>query len=45
LMQTLESSGFKASSMGGQLLRFVFHLDQSPEDIEFLCETLKNIKL
>jgi threonine aldolase len=31
--------------MGGQLVRFVFHLDQSQEDIAKLCETLEEIKL
>ncbi len=41
----LEEAGFKASTMGGQLLRFVFHLDQSPEDVAKLCEILERIKL
>jgi len=45
LMQKLDAAGFKASTMGGQLLRFVFHLDQSPEDVAKLCETLELIKL
>lgn len=39
--QYLEQNGFKASSMGSQLLRFVFHLDQSIEDIENLCRCLE----
>ncbi len=45
LMAKLDLAGFKASTMGGQLLRFVFHLDQSPQDVEYLCETLQKINL
>ena len=45
LIQKLEEAGIKAISMGGQLLRFVFHLEQSQEDIAKLCETLEKIKL
>lgn len=45
LMTYLESQGFKVSSMGAQLIRFVFHLDQSIEDIERLCEVLKEFKV
>ncbi|MFM6984258.1 MAG: threonine aldolase family protein [Chitinophagaceae bacterium] len=39
-MNYLESKGFKVSSMGSHLIRFVFHLDQNIEDIERLCEVL-----
>jgi threonine aldolase len=42
LTHKLEEAGFKVSTMGGQLVRFVFHLDQSQEDIAKLCETLRN---
>lgn len=45
LMTYLESQGFKVSSMGAQLIRFVFHLDQSIEDIERLCEVLEEFKV
>jgi threonine aldolase len=45
LIQKLEEAGIKAISMGGQLLRFVFHLEQSQEDLSKLCETLEKIKL
>lgn len=41
LLQHLEQDGFKATSMGTQLIRFVFHLDQSMQDIERLCESLE----
>jgi threonine aldolase len=44
LMSYLETQGFKVSSMGAQLIRFVFHLDQSIEDIERLCEVLLAFK-
>jgi threonine aldolase len=44
LMTYLESQGFKVSSMGAQLIRFVFHLDQSIEDVERLCEVLLAFK-
>ncbi len=44
LMSYLEIQGFKVSSMGAQLIRFVFHLDQSIEDIERLCEVLLAFK-
>ncbi len=45
LMTYLETQGFKVSSMGSQLIRFVFHLDQNIEDIERLCEVLKAYQL
>lgn len=44
LMSYLETQGFKVSSMGAQLIRFVFHLDQSIEHIERLCEVLLAFK-
>jgi threonine aldolase len=44
LMTYLDANGFKFSSMGAQLIRFVFHLDQSIEDIERLCEVLEGFK-
>lgn len=40
LLQHLEQNGFKAVGMGTQLIRFVFHLDQSVADIERLSACL-----
>ena len=44
-MAYLEAHGFKVISMGSQLIRFVFHLDQSIEDIERLCEVIEGFKV
>lgn len=43
-MQHLNQHGFKASSMGHQLIRFVTHLDQSVADIERLCGYLEGLE-
>ncbi len=45
LLKHLEEHQIKAVSMGPKALRFVFHLDQSSEDIGVLCEELENFKL
>lgn len=45
LMAYLESHNIKAVSMGPKLMRFVFHLDQSNEQIVTLCEVLKDAKI
>ena len=39
-LQKLENRGFKASSMGAQMIRFVFHLDHTDSEIERLGLTL-----
>jgi threonine aldolase len=44
-MAYLEAHGFKVISMGAQLIRLVFHLDQSIEDIERLCEVIEGFKV
>jgi len=38
------AEGIKAISMGKYLMRFVFHLDQSMEDIAKLCEVLEGMR-
>ncbi len=43
LLDHLSQHGFKASSMGSQLIRFVTHLDQSVEDIERLCGVMEGV--
>lgn len=45
LLSYLDSHGIKAVSMGKKLVRFVFHLDQSFEQIEGLCQILQNMRL
>lgn len=40
LLRHLEQHGIKAVSMGRNLVRFVFHLDQSEADVEKLCQVL-----
>ncbi len=45
IIQNLDKHGIKAISMGKQLMRFVFHLDQSAEDINRLCEVLSGLKV
>jgi threonine aldolase len=43
-LQKLQSQGVKANSMGGQTIRFVFHLDISDEQLSALVETLRKLK-
>lgn len=45
LIQQLEKQGIKAVSMGRNLVRFVFHLDQSDADVDRLCEVLSDLNL
>ncbi len=45
LLQYLEQHNFKAVGMGSQLIRFVFHLDQSFDDIERLGKVLMEFKI
>ncbi len=45
LINQLDSHQMKAVSMGKDKIRFVFHLDQSANDIDRLCEFLKSVKL
>lgn len=40
----LRSQGVQASGMGGQTIRFVFHLDVSDEQLAALVETLRKLK-
>lgn len=42
-LHKLDEMGFKVSSMGHGLIRFVFHLDQSNADIDRLCMALKKL--
>jgi threonine aldolase len=42
-LQKLEDAGIKAVTMGGQLIRFVTHLDISDQDMNKIQETLKKI--
>ncbi len=42
-IQKLDIAGFKATTMGNQLVRFVCHLDQDMSDIERLAEVLKKL--
>ena len=44
LLNHLAAEGIKAISMGKHLMRFVFHLDQSMEDIAKLGEVLEGMK-
>jgi len=43
-IQKLDAAGFKATTMGNQLVRFVCHLDQDMSDIERLAEVLKKLR-
>jgi threonine aldolase len=43
-LQKLQSHGVKANSMGGQTIRFVFHLDISDEQLSALVEALRQLK-
>lgn len=45
IIQTLAEKNIKAVSMGKHLMRFVFHLDQTFEDVAKLCEVLMGIKI
>lgn len=45
LLSDLDVHHIKAVSMGKKLVRFVFHLDQSHEQIEELCRVLQRITL
>lgn len=45
LINELNANQIKAVSMGKATIRFVFHLDQSDEDINRLCEFLLKVKL
>lgn len=42
-IQKLDTVGFKATTMGNQLVRFVCHLDQDMSDIERLADVLKKL--
>jgi threonine aldolase len=42
LLMHLEKQGIKAVTMGQNLVRFVFHLDQSVEQVDRLCEVLED---
>lgn len=41
LLLQLDKHQIKAVSMGRQMIRFVFHLDQSASDVDRLCTVLK----
>jgi threonine aldolase len=43
LLKQLEGEGIKAVSMGHNLVRFVFHLDQTEGQIDRLCEVLEEL--
>jgi len=43
-LHSLQKQGIKAVSMGKNLVRFVFHLNQEKKQIDHLINTLKNIQ-
>jgi threonine aldolase len=43
-LHSLQKQGIKAVSMGKNLVRFVFHLNQEKNQIDHLINTLKNIQ-
>ncbi len=44
LLKHLEDHGIKAVSMGQNLVRFVFHLDQSKEQVDVLCKVMMEFR-
>jgi threonine aldolase len=42
-LEKLRSQGLRATSMGGQLIRFVFHLDISDDQLGIIVETLRKL--
>lgn len=44
-LQEIRRAGLQAISMGGQMIRFVFHLDVSDAQVSFLIETLRTLSI
>lgn len=44
-LQKLQSHGLRANSMGGQTIRFVFHLDINDDQLGIMIETLRKLDI